>query len=69
MDEQESLCSNGWMHRYRIIGTYSEGVKEMCEICKDIQYFPATVPNYEYLKYHLRSALPRFHPRFKHEYK
>jgi hypothetical protein len=67
MDER-SKCSNGWLHRYKMIHATKDGVTEMCEICRDMKYFRTGVSNWSYLKYHLRSALQENHPYFKHEY-
>lgn len=68
MDQSKSECHGNWLHRYVITETFPEGVKERCTICKDTQFFNTNIPNYEYLSYHLRSALPREHKRFIKEY-
>ena len=68
----ESECLNGYLHRYSIQEHYSEGVVEMCEICKNRKFFRVVdgrVNNVEYLGSHARQALLPQHPLFYHEYK
>lgn len=67
----KSDCKDGWLHDYKIIAQYPQGVIEGCLKCKDKQYFKVLsgkVANMEYIKYHLRQALPRYHKLFYHEY-
>ena len=66
--DQRSKCANGYLHRYEIIGAFKEGVIEQCLICKDKKYFRENIPNYLYLFYHQRSALPKEHNFFNNEY-
>lgn len=63
-----SKCKNGYLHRYQIIKVFQGGVEEQCSICKSIKFFKDTTPNHIYLSYHQRSALPREHQLFNHEY-
>lgn len=64
-----SLCAGSYLHRYQIKRTYPDVVEEVCEICKDIQYFKENTPNREYLDYHIRESLQPNRLIFHHEYK
>lgn len=68
---QLSQCKNQYFHRFKIVGEYPEGVMENCEICGMNKFFriiDGKLNNYEYMAYHLRQALPQFHPYYDHEY-
>ncbi len=69
MDPKKSECVGGWMHRYEITRVFTHGVEERCRICKDKQFFNNDIPNYEYLAFHLRSALQSNNKRFNKEYR
>lgn len=56
------------MHNYHIVKTFPNGVIEICQRCRDKQYFKNNTPNYIYLSFHLRSMLQKWHPRFHKEY-
>lgn len=67
----KSECKDGYLHQYQIITQDSNAVVEMCKLCKDMQVFKIVngkVDNINYLKYHLRNALPPFHRLFKREF-
>lgn len=67
----KSECSDGYLHRYRIIGQDDRAVMEICDLCRDVQVFKifnGRVDNITYLQYHLRSALPRWHRLYEREY-
>lgn len=67
----KSECKDGWLHRYKIIGQDQNAVVEMCEICRDTQTFKIVngrVDNMTYLRYHLHSALPRWHRLWERQY-
>ncbi len=67
---RESQCLNQYLHRFSIKAEYPQGVKEVCEICGLSKFFriiEGKVNNYEYMSYHVRQALPPFHPYFNHE--
>lgn len=69
---QNSACKRGYLHRFSIKEEYPQGVKEVCEICKLGKFFKVIdgkVSNAEYMSYHLRQALPPFHPNYYLEYK
>jgi len=59
---------SGWLHDYRIVKTLPDGVIEVCQRCRDKQYFRNNTPNTVYLSYHNRPALQRQHSRFFKEY-
>ena len=66
-----SQCSPGWLHDFQILRNDSEVAEEVCRKCHKRVYFKVrngTINNYNYLKYHMRSALPKYHKRFEHEY-
>jgi len=68
---RQSKCKGHWLHRYQLARQFSEGSEEVCEICHDKRFFKVRngkVNNREYLDYHLRSALPKYHNYFKKEY-
>jgi hypothetical protein len=58
----------GWMHDFRIIKTYPDGVLERCTRCKEKHYFKNNVSNTHYLSYHLRATLQPWDKRYKKEY-
>lgn len=64
---QNSKCCNSYLHRFNIKEEYPEGVKEVCEICGMSKFFrviDGKVSNAEYMSYHLKQALPDFHPYY-----
>ena len=67
----KSECLNGYLHNYKQLAFYPWGITEMCEKCKDIQFFKIAngrVDNLNYIDYHQRQCLPKYHPLFKNEY-
>lgn len=67
----ESYCLNGYLHRYIIQEQFTDGVIEMCQICKDRYFFKVVdgrIDNNEYLNKHGRQVLLPQHPLYKHEY-
>lgn len=69
---EDSACIDTWMHRYEIKRDWGNCVMEVCDICGDEQYFEilsgGRCDNINYLSYHLRLALPPYHPLHMHEY-
>ncbi len=65
---QNSLCVGSWLHNYRISKEYRTCVKEVCEKCKDVQYFRVNIPDKKYLSYHIRESLQPDRKVFYHEY-
>jgi len=68
---RESKCLGSWLHRFSIVSEYTDGVLEVCEICHKTKFFPirdGKVDNFNYMSWHLRSALPKFHPYYEHEF-
>lgn len=68
---KKSECKGPWLHRFRLHRTWSDCQEEVCEICHVRVFFKirgGRVDNYQYLAWHLRSALQRHHARFKKEY-
>lgn len=68
---QLSMCQNEYLHRFKIVEEYPQGVLEVCEICGMDKFFrilDGKVDNQEYMAYHLRQVLPRFHELYDHEY-
>jgi len=50
---------------------YETGVLEACEVCKKTRFFKlidGKVDNQDYMSYHIRQALPDFHPYYHHEF-
>lgn len=66
--DKRSKCQNGYLHSWKITRNFSEGVEEVCEVCKRKKFFKKNVSNREYLSYHLRQALQPNHKLFYHEY-
>ena len=65
-----SLCQNEYLHRFKIVKEYPEGVLEVCEICgldKFFRILDGKVDNYEYMAWHARQALFPAHPYYYHE--
>lgn len=68
---RDSMCRNKWLHRFEIKEQHENGVKEVCEICGKSVFFKlldGKLNNYEYMSYHLRQALPPYHPNYAREY-
>ncbi len=68
---QNSQCQNSYLHRFTIVEEYDSGVLEVCDICHMRKFFKIIdnkVNNQEYMSYHIRQALPQFHPFYDHEY-
>jgi len=65
---QNSECIGNWLHDYRIVKEWSNGIEERCARCADCKFFPYNVPNDVYLSYHIRLALQPSDPYFAHEY-
>ena len=69
MVEKTNECCDGyWLHEYHIYQTLNNGVIEICEKCKDKQFFHEKTPNLVYLEAHKRSALQPHNKEFQHEY-
>lgn len=67
---RNSLCLGQYLHRFKIVEEYPEGVLENCEICHKSKFFKVIegkLNNQEYMNYHFRNALPSFHPYYEHE--
>lgn len=68
---QNSMCEGEYLHRFRIVNEYPQGVLEICDICGMDKFFriiEGKVNNYEYMSWHVRQALPDFHPYYFHEH-
>lgn len=68
---QNSKCLNSWLHRFEIKAEYPQGVMEVCEICKKKKFFrliEGKVDNANYMSWHIRLALPTFHPLYEREF-
>jgi hypothetical protein len=68
---RESKCLGTWLHRFKIVEEYPDGVLELCEVCQKTKFFKlidGKVDNLAYMDYHIRNAIPPFHPLFEHEY-
>ncbi len=60
-----------WLHRFEITKQFADAVQETCMICggqKIFKTYKGRTDNYRYIDYHVRNALPKFHPLFKREY-
>ncbi len=68
MNQNNSECTAGFLHSYKITKTLPHGIIERCTRCLDTQFFRNEVPNYIYLSFHVRSALQMDHKRFIKEY-
>lgn len=67
----KSECECGWLHRYQIHREWSDGVEEVCEICKDQQFYKIVdgrIDNIAYLEHHERDILTPDMPIYFHEY-
>lgn len=68
---RQSLCKNQYLHRFSIVEECADGVLEVCEVCKETQFFKildGKVNNQSYMDWHIRSALPPSHPYYFHEF-
>lgn len=64
-----SLCCHGlWLHDFLLTDQFENGVVEVCTRCGLRKFFHNQVNNYEYLSWHLRSALQKSNVRFSKEY-
>lgn len=71
MNYGKSICKGPWLHRFFIRRQSTTEVEEVCAICHARKFFKVRdgrPNNYEYLAYHLRSALQFHHKRFLKEY-
>lgn len=67
----KSKCKGNWLHRMQIIGQYSEGVQERCELCHKKVFFRiinGKSNNTRYISYHMRQVLIPQHRLFNHEF-
>ncbi len=68
---RRSRCTGPWLHRFVLRRSFKDCQEEICQICK-LRIFTKVregrIDNFRYLSLHLRSALQRYHPRFKKEY-
>jgi hypothetical protein len=68
---RKSKCIAGYIHKFDIQREFENGCEEKCDRCNIIIFFPihnGQIDNENYLDYHMRSALPPYHPLFFHEY-
>lgn len=66
-----SMCQEGYLHRFNLVKEYEHGVLEVCEICALEKFFPVVngkTDNAEYMSWHVRQALHPHNPLFFHEY-
>jgi len=68
---EKSYCQNSYLHRFEIKEEYENGVLEVCEICHKRKFFKlldGLLDNKEYMSWHLKSALPPFHPFYERQH-
>ncbi len=68
---QNSMCEGEYLHRFKIVKEFPQGVLEICDICgldKFFRIIEGKVNNAEYMSWHCRQALQPMHPYFNHEY-
>lgn len=68
---EKSECLNGYLHRYKIENEWEEGTEEICEICKDQQFYKVIngqIDNNDYLEYHYREVIQPNDRRYEFEY-
>jgi len=66
-----SKCKSSWLHRFKIIAQYPEGVQERCEICHKkvfLRVINGKSNNTRYIASHMRQVLVPQHRLFIHEY-
>lgn len=64
---QNSLCRNGYLHKFEIKEEYDEGVLEVCEVCNVRKFFKIInneIDNQNYMSYHLKQIMPLDHPMY-----
>lgn len=65
----ESKCrASGFLHSFRIVGEYFDGVYEVCTRCFEGHFFHELTPNHVYLAFHERSLLQPDDPQYEYEY-
>lgn len=67
----KSKCIGTWLHDYKIFKVTPTYVHEICTRCADEVAFTiinGKTDNMDYLDYHLRNALPKWHPIYHAEY-
>jgi len=68
---RNSECKGKWLHHFEIQEEHEAGVMEVCRVCKLRKFFKLVdglADNQEYMNWHIKSALPKEHPLFYHEY-
>lgn len=65
---QNSVCREGWLHKWLPMGETKNGSLERCERCGIKMNFPTNMPNHLYLSYHIRSVLRKSDTMFAKEY-
>lgn len=66
-----SQCKNNWLHDFKIVGEYLEGVQERCVKCGQKKFFrtiQGQTSNKDYISFHMKQVLPSIHRLFKHEF-
>lgn len=73
----KSICRKpGYLHDYKVIAQHQQSdyfvIEERCLRCQKRMFFKmdswGRTDNVNYLRHHIKNALPTFHPRYKHEY-
>ena len=66
-----SKCLGTFLHDFKFYQAGENGVSEVCSRCGELCAFvviDGKTDNLDYLSYHLRSALPKWHPIYYAEY-
>lgn len=69
---QKSQCLNGYLHDFKLYRQFPACSEEICEKCHKRKFFRVAngrVKNTEYLAWHLRDALQKYHNIYEREYK
>lgn len=65
---QNSVCKQGWLHKWNHLENLKGGSLERCERCGLQKHFPINYPNHLYLSWHIRSILRKSDTNFSKEY-
>ena len=66
-----SKCKGSWLHDFKIVGEYLDGVQERCSKCGKKKFFrtiQGQTDNKSYLAWHMKSCLIPQHRYWLHEY-
>lgn len=68
MDHSLSECVAGFLHEYRTVKQFPEGMLDVCRKCRTAKFFRNDMPDHLFLSHNLRMAIQMDHPRYHKEH-